>query len=372
MGEGLYEELAKLEQGHRRGADPGAHLRAGRQPQGTARLSRPPPARERRQLQLRQPHRRRRDSGRRTGPRSRSPSLSKLEPKRNPAIPLPNAIFGKDRRQQRRRRSVSDPLVREPLMKRLKQARRPAAGPRSRPVAARARAGQIDSPYDTPDRGRRRCSRPATPTSIAWSAPAMPRRSSGTSSAARPRARLLDRAADLFEQHREELFSLCIREAGKTVPDAVLEVREAVDFLRYYASEARRLFSDAAAAAWPDWRAERAAPARPRRVRLHLARGIFRWRSSSARSSAPLAAGNAAIAKPAEQTPLIGALAIELMHRRRHPQGDRPACAWRRQGRRRTLTGASADRRRRLHRFDRDGAHDQPQPWPSATGRSSR
>ena len=57
------------------------------------------------------------------------------------------------------------------------------------------------------------------------------------------RARLLERAADLYEEHREEFFSLCIREAGKTLLDAVLEVREAVDFLRFYASEARRQFT---------------------------------------------------------------------------------------------------------------------------------
>ena len=65
----------------------------------------------------------------------------------------------------------------------------------------------------------------------------------GTRSAARRARKLLDRAADLFEQHREEFFSLCMREAGKTLLDAVLEVREAVDFLRYYASEARRQFA---------------------------------------------------------------------------------------------------------------------------------
>ena len=57
------------------------------------------------------------------------------------------------------------------------------------------------------------------------------------------RAQLLERTADLYEEHREEFFSLCIREAGKTLIDAVLEVREAVDFLRFYASEARRQFT---------------------------------------------------------------------------------------------------------------------------------
>jgi RHH-type proline utilization regulon transcriptional repressor/proline dehydrogenase/delta 1-pyrroline-5-carboxylate dehydrogenase len=77
------------------------------------------------------------------------------------------------------------------------------------------------------------------------------------------------------------------------------------------------------------------------------------------------------IAKPAEQTPLIGALAVELMHRGRHSpptsSSSRPATA--RSARR---CRASADRRRRLHRLDRGRAADQPQRWPSATARSSR
>ena len=154
---------------------------------------------------------------------------------------------------------------------------------------------------------------PAKPTSTAWSAPASPRRSNGTSSAAMARAELLNRAADLFEQHREELFSLCIREAGKTVPDAVLEVREAVDFLRYYASEARRLCGNVTALPGPTGELNE--------LRLH-GRGVFAcispWNFPLAIFIGPvaaaLAAGNAAIAKPAEQTPLIGARAIELMH----------------------------------------------------------
>src|SRR5690606_20219601 len=57
------------------------------------------------------------------------------------------------------------------------------------------------------------------------------------------RARLLINASDLFEAHAAEIISLCQREAGKTLMDSVLELREAVDFLRYYACEARMLFS---------------------------------------------------------------------------------------------------------------------------------
>ena len=126
------------------------------------------------------------------------------------------------------------------------------------------------------------------------------------------RADLLDRAANLFEAHRDELFSLCIREAGKTLPDAVLEVREAVDFLRYYASEARTKF---APVALPGPTGEL------NELRLH-GRGVWAcispWNFPLAIFIGPvaaaLAAGNAALAKPAEQTPLIAARAVELLH----------------------------------------------------------
>ena len=128
------------------------------------------------------------------------------------------------------------------------------------------------------------------------------------------RAQLLDRTADLYEEHREEFFSLCIREAGKTLIDAILEVREAVDFLRYYAAEARRQFTRPMPLPGPT--------GEQNELRLH-GRGVFAsispWNFPLAiftgLASAPLAAGNTVIAKPAGQTPLIGALAVELMHR---------------------------------------------------------
>ncbi|HEY0629906.1 MAG TPA: bifunctional proline dehydrogenase/L-glutamate gamma-semialdehyde dehydrogenase PutA [Sphingomicrobium sp.] len=236
--------------------------------------------------------------------------LEKLEPKRNPAIPLPNAIFGKGRINSAGV-DLSDPLVREPLLKKLKRLEtkpwraEPTGGGSGEQVLVRA-------PFDTSiEVGRAvwaseadvdRIVRSANAAQIEWD-----------KRGGQERARLLDRAADLFEQHREELFSLCIREAGKNMVDAVLEVREAVDFLRYYASEARRLFGQVTTLPGPTGELNE--------LRLH-GRGVFvcisPWNFPLAIFIGPvaaaLAAGNAAIAKPAEQTPLIGARAIELMH----------------------------------------------------------
>ena len=237
--------------------------------------------------------------------------LEKHQPKRNPIIPLPNSIFGKGRLNSAGM-DLSDPLVRDPLLKKLKKLESKAW--RATPTGGGSgEEVSVLSPFDTSvEIGRAvwagesdvdRMVRAANAAQIEWD-----------QLGGENRARLLDRAADLFEQHREELFSLCIREAGKTAVDAVLEVREAVDFLRYYASEARRLFGQVTTLPGPTGELNE--------LRLH-GRGVFAcispWNFPLAIFIGPvaaaLAAGNAAIAKPAEQTPLIGALAIELMHK---------------------------------------------------------
>lgn len=112
------------------------------------------------------------------------------------------------------------------------------------------------------------------------------------------RADCLRRVADLYEANAPELFAMAAREAGKTLLDCVAEVREAVDFLRYYANEAERL---------PD-------SAKARGIMACISPWNFPLAIFTGQISAALAAGNAVIAKPAEQTPLIAARAIDLMH----------------------------------------------------------
>jgi len=237
--------------------------------------------------------------------------LDRLHPKRNPRIVLPRDIFGPARRNSAGV-DLSDPLVREPLLQRLRklESRSWNAAPAGRkPAKGRAVVSphdhrvQVGTVTDATGADVDRMVRSGVSAQPAWDA-----------LGGEARARLLDRAADLYEEHREELFSLCIREGGKTLPDAVLEVREAVDFLRFYASEARRLFSGPHPLPGPT--------GEQNELRLH-GRGLFvcisPWNFPLAIFTGPvaaaLAAGNAAIAKPAEQTPLIGAFAVELMHR---------------------------------------------------------
>ncbi len=235
--------------------------------------------------------------------------LEALTPKPNPKIILPRHVFGIERRNSAGL-DLSDPLEREPVLQRIgalesrswtakptlgKGRPRPVTSPSDRRITVgtvfEASADEVDQMV-----------RAGHLAQVAWDA-----------LGGEARARLLDHTADLYEEHREEFYSLCIREAGKTLPDAILEVREAVDFLRFYASEARRQFTRALPLPGPT--------GEQNELRLH-GRGVFAcispWNFPLAIFTGPvaaaLAAGNTAIAKPAEQTPLIGALAIELFH----------------------------------------------------------
>jgi RHH-type proline utilization regulon transcriptional repressor/proline dehydrogenase/delta 1-pyrroline-5-carboxylate dehydrogenase len=127
------------------------------------------------------------------------------------------------------------------------------------------------------------------------------------------RAALLERAAERLEAQMAELVSLIVREGGRTYGDAVSEVREAADFCRYYALQARTRLGKPCLLAGPA--GERNA------LGLH-ARGVFAcispWNFPLAiftgQVAAALAAGNTVVAKPAEQTPRIGFRAVELLH----------------------------------------------------------
>ena len=120
------------------------------------------------------------------------------------------------------------------------------------------------------------------------------------SAGADDRASRVRRVAELYEANAAELFALAAREAGKTWPDGVGEVREACDFARFYAAEALR---------------ECARGLRtPRGVVGCISPWNFPLAIFSGQILAAVAAGNAVLAKPAEQTPLIAARAVALMH----------------------------------------------------------
>ena len=127
------------------------------------------------------------------------------------------------------------------------------------------------------------------------------------------RADILEKAADLLEARRARFHALLVREAGKTVPDSLSEVREAIDFCRYYAVRAREQFGAPTLLQGPTGELNE--------LSLH-GRGVFAcispWNFPLAifagQVTAALAAGNAVVAKPAEVTPLIAARFVQLLH----------------------------------------------------------
>ncbi|MCX7255416.1 MAG: L-glutamate gamma-semialdehyde dehydrogenase, partial [Polaromonas sp.] len=114
------------------------------------------------------------------------------------------------------------------------------------------------------------------------------------------RAACLKRAADLLEQRRPGLLGLLVREAGKSLPNAIAEVREAVDFLRYYAAQVEATFDNATH--------------RPLGVVLCISPWNFPLAIFTGQVAAALASGNCVLAKPAEQTPLIAAVMVNILH----------------------------------------------------------
>ena len=236
-----------------------------------------------------------------------------LEKIPHPRIAPPSGMFGTERVNSRGL-NLADPGVLEPLAARMSEAL--AAPRRAVPVvngqADRGEVHAVRSPAD----------QRVVLGEAEWASPELAMRALEGAAAAQPRwsnagsvlrASTLERTAELFEAHTAELLGLCIREGGRTLPDAISELREAVDFLRYYAAQAR---------------AEFAAPVRlpgPTGERNELSwhgRGVFLcispWNFPLAiftgQVAAALVTGNTVLAKPAEQTPLVAAAAVRLFH----------------------------------------------------------
>ena len=242
--------------------------------------------------------------------------IERLETFAHARLPLPLALYA-DRRNSRGIDLGNPPDV-ETLHKELsaRRAAKPAAlsiaGPIINGVLLPGNTHPVTNPADRRDSVGR--TRDATPDEIGKafdaSAAAAPNwnRRGGES-----RAACLDRASDLLEASRADFHALLVSEAGKTIADAIAEVREAVDFCRYYAAQARRQFSAPQRLPGPTGELNE--------LSLH-GRGVFAcispWNFPLAifagQITAALAAGNAVVAKPAEPTPLIAARFVQLLH----------------------------------------------------------
>ena len=239
--------------------------------------------------------------------------LARLPVKPHPRIPLPRDLYGPARENSRGLDLDHAPVqaaLRDGLAAALCQPR--SAAPI---IDGIEQPGAAEPVFDPSDR-RRQVGMvvAAGPREIdralgraLFSAPSWDR------TPAAERAAVLERAADLYQNRMVELMALIIREGGRTIPAALAEIREAVDYLRYYALRARVDF--AASEPLPGPTGERD------EIALH-GRGVFAcispWNFPLAiftgQIAAALAAGNAVVAKPAEQTPLVAAAAVWLLH----------------------------------------------------------
>ncbi len=240
--------------------------------------------------------------------------LAAAEPKPHPRIPLPENLFG-DERPNSRGLDLMDPRERDPLLSAITEA---VAEPRS--------AGPIIGGETVLKGPVREVSSPQNRTRLIGACfeadAAAVDRAYALASAARERwdalgaegrARILETAGGLYEENRDELMALTVYEAGKSLMDAVAEVREAVDFLYYYAARARIDFTGAQRLPGPTGEHDE--------IRL-VPRGTFAcispWNFPLAiftgQVSAALAAGNSVLAKPAGPTPLIAYRAVQLLH----------------------------------------------------------
>lgn len=199
---------------------------------------------------------------------------------RHPAIRLPSELFRPERANSRGIDLDDAKLLAETAKAVMSQVPVPTVD-----------AASVDAAIDA-----------ATKAFPAWSATAL-----------EERAACLDRLGDLLEEHRAQLMAIAVQEAKKSIPDALAEVREAIDFCRYYAARAR---SDLQPVELPG-------PTGERNMLRHEGRGVWAaiapWNFPLAiflgQVAAALVAGNTVVAKPAPQTPDIARYAVDLAYR---------------------------------------------------------
>jgi RHH-type proline utilization regulon transcriptional repressor/proline dehydrogenase/delta 1-pyrroline-5-carboxylate dehydrogenase len=241
------------------------------------------------------------------------------QPRHHPKIPLPAQLFGSSR-DNSRGVNLGDRAAHISLARQM--ADHPPGEWQATPlVAGSSAAGPWSDVQNPADRrqivGRWLAADDSLVEAALAQAPAAHRRWDGVP--VDERAACLERAGDLIEERFGLFMSLLVREAGKTLPDAVSEIREAVDFCRYYAQQARSLMGAPVFLPGPTGESNA--------LSLH-GHGVFvcisPWNFPLAifigQVSAALVAGNAVIAKPAEQTNLVAFHATRILHQAGVPE----------------------------------------------------
>ncbi len=230
----------------------------------------------------------------------------------HPNIPLPGDLFRPQRKNSRGIEFGGRRALGKLLASVAAETRPVAATPLIDGVTASGTARQLVSPVDlTSAIGSIVEASPAEADAAIAAARSAFWRWSMT--AAETRAAMLEKAADLLESRAAHFIALLQSEGGKTLDDALSEVREATDFCRYYAAQGRKLFSEGEAMPGPTGESN-ALYLRGRGVFVAISPWNFPLAIFLGQITAALMAGNTVVAKPAEQTPLIAFEAIKLLH----------------------------------------------------------
>jgi RHH-type proline utilization regulon transcriptional repressor/proline dehydrogenase/delta 1-pyrroline-5-carboxylate dehydrogenase len=224
---------------------------------------------------------------------------------RHPAIPLPEDLFAPERKNS----GGLDLNDRAELERIANKVSEPLSFGGAKPAPAQSQ-GNVTQPDPAPSEDKQRAAAAVSRASAAFSSWSM--------QSIEHRAACLDRLADLLERERDTLMAICVQEARKTIPDALGEVREAVDFCRYYAAQARKGLQPI----------ELPGPTGERNVMRMEGRGVWvciaPWNFPLAiflgQVTAALVTGNTVVAKPAPQTPEIAACAVGLAHKAGVPE----------------------------------------------------
>ncbi len=237
--------------------------------------------------------------------------------RRHPGIPRPAGILrtAGEERTPAAGLDLEDPLAAEALLAAVREAAATAQS-LAGPIIGGQELARSREPVRSPADHRRIVGHAAAATTqdveaaLALATAAQP---DWDARAGAFRAKVLERAADAIESDRPGLMALIAIEAGRTMPDALSEAREAVDFCRYYAAQARERFASPAQLPGPTGERNELG-LRGRGAVACISPWNFPLAIFVGQVAAALAAGNAVLAKPAEQTPLIAARAVRLMH----------------------------------------------------------
>ena len=247
-----------------------------------------------------------------------SANIRNMDRLRNPKIPLPRRVFQPERKNslglnldsmktlQQLAKSMGEQLKQAPVLP--ESANESAEKPKTVTVFSPTDPEEVVGHYQKA--GRQDCHQTFDRSREAWK--------SWRFEEVEERASLLEATARLYEEHYHELMLITMREAGKTLSNALAEVREAVDFLRYYANQARRLFEPTQLPSITG--EENTLVLEGKGPVLCISPWNFPLAIFTGQVSAALAAGNTVIAKPSTLTPLIASRAIELFHEAGFPK----------------------------------------------------